>query len=89
MTNQRPITESIVSGTQAIAKLPTEFGQFKIYGYRNTQDNSENVAIVKGESAKFDNPVMVRIHSECLTGDTLGSLRCDCRMQLQAALRII
>ena len=89
MSDQRPVTESTVAGTVAIAKLPTEFGQFKIYGYRNTLDNSENVAIVKGEPEKFDNPVMVRIHSECLTGDALGSLRCDCRMQLQAALRII
>lgn len=89
MSDQKPITESIVAGTVAIAKLPSEFGQFKIYGYRNTLDNSENVAIVKGEPEKFDNPVMVRIHSECLTGDALGSLRCDCRMQLQAALRII
>jgi GTP cyclohydrolase II len=89
VSDQKPITESIVVGTLAIAKLPSEFGQFKIYGYRNTLDNSENVAIVKGEPAQFDNPVMVRIHSECLTGDALGSLRCDCRMQLQAALRII
>lgn len=89
MSDKKPITENIVVGTVASAKLPSEFGQFKIYGYRNTLDNSENVAIVKGEPEKFDNPVMVRIHSECLTGDALGSLRCDCRMQLQAALRII
>ncbi len=89
MTNKRPITESTGEETVASAKLPSEFGQFKIYGYRNTLDNSENVAIVKGEPAQFGNPVMVRIHSECLTGDALGSLRCDCRMQLQAALRMI
>lgn len=89
MSDQRPIAESTVTGTVAIAKLPTEFGTFKIYGYRNILDDSENVAIIKGEPAKFDNPVIVRIHSECLTGDALGSLRCDCRMQLQAALRII
>jgi len=89
MSDQRPISEIAFAETVAIAKLPSEFGQFKIYGYRNTLDNSENVAIVKGEPTKFDNPVMVRIHSECLTGDALGSLRCDCGTQLQAALRII
>ena len=61
-----------------------------IYAYRDTQDNSEHVAIVKGDPAEFkDKPVMVRVHSECLTGDALGSLRCDCRMQLQAALKMI
>ena len=63
---------------------------FKIYAYRHTLDNSEHVAIVKGEPTQFDDqPVMVRMHSECLTGDALGSLRCDCRMQLQAALKMI
>ncbi|MEH2452184.1 MAG: GTP cyclohydrolase II [Nostoc sp.] len=89
MSDLKPITESTFAETVAIAKLPSEFGQFKIYGYRNTLDNSENVAIVKGEPTKFDNSVMVRIHSECLTGDALGSLRCDCGMQLQIALRMI
>ncbi|MEG4342906.1 bifunctional 3,4-dihydroxy-2-butanone-4-phosphate synthase/GTP cyclohydrolase II [Microcoleus sp. A003_D6] len=75
---------------ETIAKLPTQFGEFTIYAYRDTQDNSEHVAIVKGDPAEFkDKPVMVRVHSECLTGDALGSLRCDCRMQLQAALKMI
>ncbi|MEG4323273.1 MULTISPECIES: bifunctional 3,4-dihydroxy-2-butanone-4-phosphate synthase/GTP cyclohydrolase II [unclassified Microcoleus] len=75
---------------ETVAKLPTEFGEFMIYAYRDTQDNSEHVAIVKGDPAEFkDKPVMVRVHSECLTGDALGSLRCDCRMQLQAALKMI
>ncbi len=75
---------------ETVAKLPTEFGNFMIYAYRDTQDNSEHVAIVKGEPAEFkDKPVMVRVHSECLTGDAFGSLRCDCRMQLQAALKMI
>lgn len=75
---------------EAIADLPTEFGHFKIYAYRHTLDNSEHIAIVKGDPALFrDQPVMVRMHSECLTGDALGSLRCDCRMQLQAALKMI
>lgn len=75
---------------EAIADLPTEFGHFKIYAYRHTLDNSEHIAIVKGDPAHFgDQPVLVRMHSECLTGDSLGSLRCDCRMQLQAALKMI
>jgi 3,4-dihydroxy 2-butanone 4-phosphate synthase / GTP cyclohydrolase II len=74
----------------AITKLPSQFGQFQIYGYRNLLDQTETVAIVKGNPADFINkPVMVRMHSECLTGDALGSLRCDCRMQLQAALKMI
>ena len=74
----------------AITKLPSQFGQFQIYGYRNLLDDTETVAIVKGNPADFiDKPIMVRMHSECLTGDALGSLRCDCRMQLQAALKMI
>ncbi|MGC9526378.1 MAG: bifunctional 3,4-dihydroxy-2-butanone-4-phosphate synthase/GTP cyclohydrolase II [Limnospira sp.] len=75
---------------EAVAKLPTQFGVFLIYAYRNTQDDSEHVALVKGDPADFgDIPVMVRVHSECLTGDAFGSLRCDCRMQLQTALKMI
>ncbi len=75
---------------ETIAKLPSTFGDFQIYAYRNTLDSSEHVAIVKGNPDEFqDNPVMVRMHSECLTGDALGSLRCDCRMQLEAALKMI
>ena len=75
---------------EAITDLPTKFGLFKAYAYRNLIDNSEHVAIVKGDPQKFPNRLtMVRIHSECLTGDALGSLRCDCRNQLQASLKII
>lgn len=75
---------------ETVADLPTQFGLFQIYAYRHTLDNTEHVAIVKGNPDQFgDNPVMVRMHSECLTGDALGSLRCDCRMQLQAALKMI
>jgi 3,4-dihydroxy 2-butanone 4-phosphate synthase / GTP cyclohydrolase II len=75
---------------ETVAEMPSQFGQFQIYAYRNMLDNSEHVAIVKGDPAEFpDQPVMVRVHSECLTGDALGSLRCDCRMQLQSALKMI
>ncbi len=75
---------------ETIAKLPSQYGEFEIYAYRNLLDNKEHVAIVKGDPAEFaDRSVIVRVHSECLTGDALGSLRCDCQMQLQAALKMI
>lgn len=75
---------------EAIAKLPSEYGEFQIYAYRNGLDQSEHVAIVKGNPETFgQGAVLVRVHSECLTGDALGSLRCDCRMQLQAALKML
>jgi 3,4-dihydroxy 2-butanone 4-phosphate synthase / GTP cyclohydrolase II len=75
---------------ETVAHLPSQYGQFQIYAYRNTLDGSEHVAIVKGNPEQFGNkPIMVRVHSECLTGDALGSLRCDCQMQLQAAMKMI
>ncbi len=75
---------------ETICNFPSQFGDFQIYGYRNALNNTEHLAIVKGDINKFPRqPVMVRMHSECLTGDALGSLRCDCRMQLQAALKMI
>ncbi|PSF36762.1 bifunctional 3,4-dihydroxy-2-butanone-4-phosphate synthase/GTP cyclohydrolase II [Aphanothece hegewaldii CCALA 016] len=75
---------------ESVCNFPSQFGEFKLYAYRNTLDNTEHLAIVKGDPSQFgDHPVMVRMHSECLTGDALGSLRCDCRMQLQAALKMI
>ncbi|MDJ0741844.1 MAG: bifunctional 3,4-dihydroxy-2-butanone-4-phosphate synthase/GTP cyclohydrolase II [Xenococcaceae cyanobacterium MO_167.B27] len=75
---------------ETVCNFPSQFGNFKIYAYHNALDNTEHIAIVKGNPTKFkDHPVMVRMHSECLTGDALGSLRCDCRMQLQAALQML
>ena len=75
---------------ESICNFPSQFGTFQIYAYRNSLNNTEHIAIVKGDISQFsDKPVMVRMHSECLTGDALGSLRCDCRMQLQAALKMI
>ncbi len=71
---------------QAIAKLPSLFGNFKAIGYKNELDGSEHVAIIKGDPENLKEPVLVRMHSECLTGDAFGSLRCDCRPQLEAAL---
>ena len=74
---------------QAEAALPSAFGNFRAIGYRNELDGSEHVAIVKGHPELAQGPVLVRVHSECLTGDAFGSLRCDCRPQLEAALRML
>ena len=75
---------------ETIANLPTMFGTFQVYAYHNLLDDSEHIALVKGDPETFsDHPVLVRVHSECLTGDALDSLRCDCRGQLQAALKMI
>jgi GTP cyclohydrolase II len=72
----------------AVADLPTIFGTFHIVGFWNDRDGKDHVAIVKGDPfGKEDVPV--RLHSECLTGDALGSLRCDCRDQLASSLRAI
>ncbi len=75
---------------ETVCQFPSQFGTFQLYAYRNVLDDTEHVAIVKGDPSQFkDHSVMVRMHSECLTGDALGSLRCDCRMQLQTALQMI
>ena len=71
---------------KAKAKLPSLFGGFNAIGYKNELDGSEHVALVKGTPGDLKEPVLVRMHSECLTGDAFGSLRCDCRPQLEAAL---
>lgn len=73
----------------AEARLPSSFGSFRAIGFRNELDGSEHIAIVKGHPETASGPVLVRVHSECLTGDAFGSLRCDCRPQLEAALRMI
>ena len=69
----------------AMAELPTRFGDFHIVAFENNRDGKEHVAITKGDVIGAEN-VPVRLHSECLTGDVVGSLRCDCRDQLEAAL---
>lgn len=74
---------------QAEAELPSSFGQFRAIGYRNELDGGEHVALIKGQPEKATGPILVRVHSECLTGDAFGSLRCDCGPQLEAALRMI
>lgn len=65
--------------------LPTDFGTFRAIGYSNTLDGKEHIALVKGDISKQE-PTLVRVHSECLTGDVFSSCRCDCGPQLHAAL---
>ena len=71
-----------------IADLPTKFGDFQIVAFYNNRDDKEHAAIVKGDVCGEED-VPVRVHSECLTGDALGSLRCDCRDQLTESLKTI
>jgi len=69
-------------------RLPTEHGEFVLHFYSNTIDKKEHMALVKGDVANCEN-VPVRIHSECFTGDVLGSRRCDCGEQLAMAMQLI
>ncbi len=70
----------------AAAKMPTAYGTFVAHGFRNTLNGEHHVALVKGDIGDGEN-VLVRVHSECLTGDAFGSLRCDCGEQLAASMR--
>jgi GTP cyclohydrolase II len=72
----------------AIADLPSRFGRFQVVAFWNNRDGKEHLAIMHGNPMGRED-VPTRVHSECLTGDALGSLRCDCRDQLEAALRTI
>lgn len=72
----------------ASANLPTRYGPFTIYAYRSLTDNKEHIALVMGSVSGQEN-VLVRVHSECLTGDLLGSLKCDCGQQLEQSLKRI
>src|SRR4030095_11579918 len=72
----------------AIASLPTEWGDFQIAGYRSLTSNEEFVALFKGEMRR-DTPTLVRIHSQCLTGDVFGSTKCDCGAQLHQTMQMI
>jgi 3,4-dihydroxy 2-butanone 4-phosphate synthase/GTP cyclohydrolase II len=73
---------------KAAAKLPTEHGEFNMYGYINDITGEHHVALVKGDIGDGEN-VLCRVHSECLTGDTFGSLRCDCGLQLQKSMDMV
>ncbi|MBB5022197.1 bifunctional 3,4-dihydroxy-2-butanone-4-phosphate synthase/GTP cyclohydrolase II [Desulfurispira natronophila] len=73
----------------AQATLPTRYGgEFTLIGYRSRVDGSEHIALVKGNISS-DEPTLVRVHSQCLTGDVFGSLRCDCGSQIQTAMQMI
>jgi 3,4-dihydroxy 2-butanone 4-phosphate synthase/GTP cyclohydrolase II len=74
----------------AEAKFPTKYGEFLIIAYKSDVDADEHVALVKGDVCDANgDPILVRVHSECLTGDVLGSLRCDCGDQLAMAMEMI
>ena len=72
----------------AEARLPSKYGEFKIIAYRSALDPGEHIALTIGDWEK-DQPVLTRIHSECLTGDVFGSLRCDCGEQIEMALKML
>ena len=79
--------ESLVK-KEAEAKLPTKYGNFRIHGYQNITNGEHHVALTMGDVSDGE-PVLCRVHSECLTGDVFGSCRCDCGEQLESAMRMI
>jgi 3,4-dihydroxy 2-butanone 4-phosphate synthase/GTP cyclohydrolase II len=83
----RRLREKLVEAEQVI-QLPTDYGEFELHMYRSLVDGSHHLALVMGKISKTK-PTLVRVHSECLTGDVFGSMRCDCGDQLHAALRQI
>jgi GTP cyclohydrolase II/3,4-dihydroxy-2-butanone 4-phosphate synthase len=87
LQNYRKLHEKLVEQVTD-TKMPTKYGDFIAYGYINKLNGEHHVALVKGDVAD-GNPVLCRVHSECLTGDAFGSLRCDCGDQFAAAMRAI
>lgn len=86
--NCLPKTHAISVEKVAVANLPTQIGEFKIAGYRSLTSNEEFVVLYKGQMLA-DVPTLVRIHSQCLTGDVFGSIKCDCGLQLEKAMELI
>ena len=86
--NSRPLIKSRTVERVAEASLPTEFGQFRIIGYQSLNSDEEFVVLARGELRK-DRATLVRIHSQCLTGDVFGSVKCDCGQQLRTAMELI
>lgn len=86
--NARRLVNSRTVERVAEARLPTDFGEFRILGYRSLNSNEEFVVLVQGELRK-DRPTLVRVHSQCLTGDVFGSTKCDCGQQLRKAMELI
>jgi 3,4-dihydroxy 2-butanone 4-phosphate synthase/GTP cyclohydrolase II len=87
LINYRLEREKLIEKVTEV-NFPTKFGSFRLHLFRSLLDNKEHLAVVKGEISEKDE-IVVRVHSECLTGDILGSLRCDCGDQLHKSLRII
>ena len=87
LQNYRKRHEKLVEQV-AVARLPTKYGEFTAYGYRNKLNGEHHVALVKGDIGDGQR-LLCRVHSECLTGDCFGSLRCDCGQQLASAMRQI
>lgn len=83
----RKSKEKLVS-LEEVIEMPTDFGDFRLHLYRSITDGLEHLALVKGD-INPENPVLVRVHSECLTGDVFGSRRCDCGPQLHKAMQIV
>ncbi len=91
LVRYRRATERLVEPVASSA-MPTEFGEFRAVAYRSTVDATEHLALVMGDvtaAGRTERGALVRVHSECLTGDIIGSLRCDCGSQLEQALRAI
>ena len=80
--------EHVCVKTVSVADFPTEMGHFRIIGFVNNKDGKDHIVILKGEIGDGEN-ILTRIHSACLTGDALGSMRCDCGPQLHQAMRLI
>jgi GTP cyclohydrolase II len=88
LKNLRRLINSRTVERVAEARLPTDFGEFRILGYRSLNSTEEFVVLVQGELRK-DRPTLVRVHSQCLTGDVFGSTKCDCGQQLRKAMELI
>lgn len=88
-SNDCPLADrSVTVEKVATAKLPTEYGEFRIAGYRSLTSDEEFVVLYKGEM-QAEVPTLVRIHSQCLTGDVFGSIKCDCGPQLHRTMEMI
>ena len=88
LKNSQPPINSKTVERIAEARLPTDFGEFRIIGYQSLTSDEEFVVLVHGELRK-NQPALVRIHSQCLTGDVFGSTKCDCGQQLRKAMELI
>ncbi len=88
LINYRKINNKLIN-REVETKLPTQYGNFNIIAYSSIIDNKEHIALIKGNLSNRTEPILLRIHSECFTGDIFCSLRCDCGKQLEKAMKII